>query len=223
MGVCNMLCLTGDGVQAGDHPQAKPVFDLDCVSLLEIARTLRDDHHFQSGRKISFAPRVFFGAAENPSGLPYAWRPQRLAKKVAAGAQFIQTQYCYDLKLLRSFMNQVEELGLIGKVFILAGVGPLRSAKTAEWMRKNVPGMHVPDALIARLNGAQDQAREGRNICIELIQAMREIRGISGVHIMAYRQEELVAEIVDQSGVLQGRSPWVPGRDASQYSQRTAS
>src|SRR6202522_3991842 len=223
MGVCNMLCLTGDGVQAGDHPQAKPVFDLDCVSLLEIARTLRDEHRFQSGRKITFAPRVFFGAAENPSGLPHAWRAQRLAKKIAAGAQFIQTQYCYDLTLLRAFMEQVEALGLLGKVYILAGVGPLRSAKTAEWMRKNVPGMHVPDAIVARLAGAKDQAREGRNICIELVQAMREIRGISGVHIMAYRQEESVAEIVDRSGILQGRSPWYPERDAVQPIHRTAS
>ena len=223
MGVCNMLCLTGDGVQAGDHPQAKPVFDLDCVSLLDIARTLRDDHHFQSGRKITFAPRVFFGAAENPSGLPHDWRALRLAKKVAAGAQFIQTQYCYDLALLRGFMDQVEALGLNGKVFILVGVGPLRSAKTAEWMRKNVPGMHVPDAIIARLAGAKDQAREGREICIELIQTIREMRGVHGVHIMAYRQEESVAEIVDRSQVLQGRSPWYPGRDeAPPASQRTA-
>src|SRR6202789_2536248 len=223
MGVCNMLCLTGDGVQAGGHPQAKPVFDLDCVSLLDIARTLRDDHHFQSGRKITFAPRVFFGAAENPSGLPHDWRAMRLAKKVAAGAQFIQTQYCYDLALLQGFMEQVEALGLDGKVFILVGVGPLRSAKTAEWMRKNVPGMHVPDAVITRLQGAKDQAREGREICIELIQAIREIRGVHGVHIMAYRQEESVAEIVDRSQILQGRSPWYPGRDeAPQASQRTA-
>jgi methylenetetrahydrofolate reductase (NADPH) len=223
MGVCNMLCLTGDGVQAGDHPQAKPVFDLDCVSLLDIARTLRDDHHFQSGRKITFAPRVFFGAAENPSGLPHDWRAMRLAKKVAAGAQFIQTQYCYDIPLLQGFMDQVDGLGLLGKVFILVGVGPLRSAKTAEWMRKNVPGMHVPDALIARLQGAKDQAREGREICIELIQEIREIRGVHGVHLMAYRQEESVAEIVDRSQILQGRSPWYPGRDeALQASQRTA-
>ena len=222
MGVCNMLCLTGDGVQAGDHPQAKPVFDLDCVSLLEIARTLRDDHHFQSGRKITFAPRVFFGAAENPSGLPYAWRPQRLAKKVAAGAQFIQTQYCYDLPLLRTFMEEVERLGLLDKVFILVGVGPLRSAKTAEWMRKNVPGMHIPDAVIERLAGARDQAREGLNICVELIQSIRGIRGVSGVHIMAYRQEDSVAEIVDRSQILQGRSPWYPSRDAAPYFQRTA-
>jgi methylenetetrahydrofolate reductase (NADPH) len=215
MGVCNMLCLTGDGVQAGDHPQAKPVFDLDCVSLLDIARTLRDEHHFQSGRKISFAPRVFLGAAENPSALPHAWRAQRLAKKVAAGAQFIQTQYCYDLALLRSFMVQVEDLGLFGKVFILAGVGPLRSAKTADWMRKNVPGMFVPDALVTRLAGAKDQAAEGRSICVELIQEMREIRGISGVHIMAYRQEESVQEIVERTGVLRARRPWFPARDAA--------
>jgi methylenetetrahydrofolate reductase (NADPH) len=223
MGVSNMLCLTGDGVQAGDHPQAKPVFDLDCVSLLDTARILRDEHRFQSGRKITFAPRVFLGAAENPAGLPHEWRARRLAKKIAAGAQFIQTQYCYDLPLLRRFMEEVEALGLFGKVYILIGVGPLRSAKTADWMRKNVPGMHVPDALVARLAGAQDQAREGRNICIELIQSIREIRGISGVHVMAYRQEESVAEIVDRSGILQGRSPWYPERDTAQLSHRTAS
>ena len=222
MGVCNVLCLTGDGVQAGDHPQAKPVFDLDCVSLLDLARTLRDESHFQSGRKITFAPRVFLGAAENPCALPHEWRAQRLAKKIAAGAQFIQTQYVYDLPLLRSFMEQIETLGLLGKIYILVGVGPLRSAKTAEWMRRNVPGMHVPDAVITRLAGAQDQAREGRNICVELIQSIREIRGVRGVHIMAYRQEESVAEIVDRSGILQGRAPWYPERDALPDSQRTS-
>jgi methylenetetrahydrofolate reductase (NADPH) len=119
-------------------------------------------------------------------------------------------------------MQEIDALGLLGKVFILVGVGPLRSAKTADWMRRNVPGMDVPDAVIARLSGAQDQAREGRNICIELIQSMREIRGVSGVHIMAHRQEESVAEIVDKSGILQGRAPWYPERDAPQYSQRTA-
>jgi methylenetetrahydrofolate reductase (NADPH) len=222
MGVCNVLCLTGDGVQAGDHPQAKPVFDLDCVSLLDLARTLRDAGHFQSGRKITFAPRVFLGAAENPCALPHQWRAQRLAKKIAAGAQFIQTQYVYDLPLLRSFMQQIETLGLLGKIYILIGVGPLRSAKTADWMRRNVPGMHVPDAVITRLAGAQDQAREGRNICVELVQSIREIRGVSGVHIMAYRQEESVAEIVDRSGILQGRAPWYPERDALPDSLRTS-
>ena len=200
MGVCNMLCLTGDGVQAGDHPQAKPVFDLDCVSLLEIAPHAARRASVSERPQDQLAPRVFIGAAENPFVLPHDWRALRLAKKVAAGAQFIQTQYCYDMPLLRGFMDQVERLGLFGKVFILVGVGPLRSAKTAEWMRKNVPGMHMPDAVIARLAGAQDQAREGREICIELIQAIREISGVSGVHVMAYRQEESVAEIVDRSG-----------------------
>jgi methylenetetrahydrofolate reductase (NADPH) len=220
MGVCNILCLTGDGVQVGDHPQAKPVFDLDCISLLTIARTLRDEHHFESGRKITYAPRVFLGAAENPSVPPYEWRAQRLAKKVAAGAQLIQTQYCYDIVLLKDFMRRVEGLGLVGQVFILIGVGPLRSAKAAEWMRAHVPGMHIPDAVIKRLAGAQDQAREGRNICVELIQECRAILGVSGVHVMAYRQEESVAEAIDRSGVLAGRVPWFPERDRNQPSNR---
>lgn len=219
MGVCNMLALSGDGVQSGDHPQAKPVFDLDCMSLLEIGRAQRDEHRFQSGRKIAYAPRVFFGAAENPSAQPYDWRPHRLAKKVAAGAQFIQTQYCYDMPLLRQFMARVEDLGLLDKVFILIGVGPLRSAKTAEWMRTNVPGIHIPDAIIKRMAGADNQASEGRKLCIELIQEVRDIKGVAGVHVMAYRQEESVAEVIQGSGVLQGRTPWYPGRDHNIQSQ----
>ncbi|MBS0373121.1 MAG: methylenetetrahydrofolate reductase [Proteobacteria bacterium] len=213
MGVCNMLCLSGDGVQAGDHPQAKPVFDLDSLSLLEIGCTLRDQHRFQSGRKISYSPRVFFGAAENPCGPPVEHRALRLAKKIAAGAQFIQTQYVYDLDRLRQFLRAVEDLGLLDKVFLLIGVGPFKTAKGAEFMRNNVPGLHIPDAIVKRLAGAQDQAREGRNICIELIQEIRTIKGVHGVHVMAYRQEESVAEIIRDSGVLQGRVPWYPGRD----------
>src|ERR1700758_4591329 len=166
MGVCNLLCLTGDGVQAGDHPQALPVFDLDAVTLLETARTLRDEHHFLSGRKISYAPRVLLGAAENPSAEPLEFRAQRVAKKVAAGAQFIQTQFCYDVPLLRAFMRHVGELGLLDKVFILVGGGPLRPAKAAECIRAHVPGVHIPEAVIKRLAGAADQAAEGRRLCI---------------------------------------------------------
>ncbi len=213
MGVCNMLCLSGDGVQAGDHPQAKPVFDLDCMSLLEIGRGLRDDHRFQSGRKITFAPRVFFGAAADPFGLPFEWRAERLAKKVQAGAQFIQTQYCYDVPRLRQFMQRVEDLGLLGKLFILVGAGPLRSAKAGEWMRTNVPGIHIPDSILKRVAGAEKQAAEGRQVCIDIIQEVREIKGVSGSHMMACRQEETVAEIIQKSGVLQGHTPWYPGRD----------
>ncbi len=222
MGVCNILCLTGDGVQAGDHPQALPVFDLDCMSLLTTARTLRDEHRFLSGRKLTYSPRVFLGAASNPFGKPLEWRADRLAKKVAAGAQFVQTQYCYDVPLLKTFMQRVEDLGLLGKVFILVGVGPLRSAKTAEWMRAHVPGLHIPDAIVKRLAGAQDQAREGRNLCVELIQQIHEVKGVAGVHLMAYRQEESVPDIIDRSGVLQGRIPWYPGRDPQRSPQRVA-
>ncbi len=223
MGVCNILCLTGDGVQAGDHPQALPVFDLDSMTLLETARTMRDEHRFLSGRKLTHAPRVLLGAAENPFALPTEWRAQRLAKKVAAGAQFIQTQYCYDVPLLKAFMRRVEDLGLLEKVFILVGVGPLRSAKAAEWMRTHVPGLHIPDAVIARMAGATDAAREGRNLCVDLIQEIRSVPGVSGVHMMAYRQEESVPEIIERSGVLDGRVPWYPGRDPQLNSNRMAS
>jgi len=218
MGVCNMLCLTGDGVANGDHPQAKPVFDLDCITLLDIGRTLRDEHRFQSGRKITFAPRVFFGAAENPFAPPFDWRPDRLAKKIAAGAQFIQTQYCYDVPRLKAFMARVDELGLAERAFILIGVGPLRSAKAAEWMRTHVPGVHIPDEVVRRVSGAQDQAREGRRVCVDLIREIRAIKGVAGLHVMAYRQEEAVAEVITESGVLGGRTPWHPDRLSSQQS-----
>ena len=223
MGVCNLLCLTGDGVQAGDHPQALPVFDLDCMTLLETARTLRDEHRFLSGRKITYAPRVLLGAAENPFAQPLEWRAQRLAKKVAAGAQFVQTQWCYDVPLLREFMRHVEDLGLLEKVFILVGVGPLRSAKSAEWIRAHVPGVHIPDEVVKRMAGAADPAAEGRRLCIELIQEIRAIRGVHGVHVMAFRQEHTVAEIIERSGVLNGRVPWYPGRDPQTSTNRMAS
>lgn len=213
MGVTNILCLTGDGVQAGDHPEAKPVFDLDSISLLETVRIMRDEGRFLSGRKISEPPRVFLGAAANPFAPPYDFRPLRMAKKIRAGAQFIQTQYCYDVPQFKVFMNRVRDLGLLEKCFVLAGVGPLASARAANWIRDNVPGIHIPDAVIKRLAGAQDQKKEGKQLCIDLIQEIREIEGVSGVHVMAYRQEETVAEIIDCSGVLEGRVPWYPDRD----------
>ena len=211
MGVSNLLCLSGDGVQVGDHPEAKPVFDLDSMSLLETIRIMRDESRFLSGRPITSPPQVFLGAAENPSAPPVDFRPHRLAKKIAAGAQFIQTQYVYDVEQLRLFMAKSRDLGLLEKVFILPGVGPLASARTAQWIRTNVPGIHIPDAIIKRLEGAEKPKLEGQKICIELIQQIAEIEGVSGVHIMAYRQEEAVGEIVKQSGVLHGRVPWYPG------------
>ena len=210
MGVANVLCLTGDGVQAGDQPGALPVFDLDCMSLLETVRIMRDEARFLSGRKISSAPHVFLGAAANPFAPPYDFRPLRLAKKIEAGAQFAQTQYCFDVPMFRAFMQKVRDLEIDEKCFILVGVGPLASARAARWIRANVPGIHIPDAIVARLEGATDQRQEGKNICIEIMQECREIPGVSGVHVMAYRQEELVAEIVHEAGVLAGRQPWRP-------------
>ena len=222
MGVSNMLCLTGDGVQAGDHPQATPVFDLDCMSLLETIRGMRDKGEFLSGRSISSPPKVFLGAASNPFAPPFDFRPYRLAKKIAAGAQFIQTNYCFDVPRFKEFMARSRDLGLLDKVFILPGVGPMASAKTATWIRNNVPGIHIPDSVIARLAGASDQKKEGQDICVELIQQLSEIEGVSGVHVMAYRQETSVADIIKRSGVLQGRTPWFPGRDQQHLQESTA-
>lgn len=208
MGVCNILCLTGDGVQAGDQPGAKPVFDFDCMSLLSTVRRMRDEAVLLSGRKLTEPPRVFLGAAINPFVPPLEFRPLRLKKKIEAGAQFVQSQYCFDAPRLTEYMKRVCDLGLHEKCYILIGVGPLASAKAARWIRSNVPGVHIPDTIIHRLEGADNQRDEGKRICIDMMQQIREIEGVSGVHVMAYRQEELVADIIRESGVLRGRQPW---------------
>jgi methylenetetrahydrofolate reductase (NADPH) len=207
MGVRNVLCLTGDGVGVGDQPGAKPVFDFDSLSLLRTIRTMRDDGMFLSGRKIARPPRMFLGAAENPCVPPQEWRPDRLAKKVDAGAEFIQTNYIFDLPVFERFMARLRDLGVERRVFLLAGVGPLASAKAARWMRSNVPGIHIPDAVIERMEKAAKPAEEGKRICVELIQQIREIKGVSGIHVMAYRREHQVSEIILESGVLKGRVP----------------
>lgn len=208
MGVQNILCLTGDGIGTGDQPAAKPVFDLDSIGLLTTIRTMRDEHRFLSGRKITNPPTLFLGAAINPFAPPADFRALHLAKKIEAGAQFVQSQYCYDVAMLRDFMQRVRDLGLDEKCFILVGVGPLASARTARWMKNNVPGVHIPDSVIRRIEGAADQKAEGKRLCIDIINEVKEIKGVRGIHVMAYRQEEYVAEIVHESGVLKGRKPW---------------
>ncbi len=211
MGVSNILCLTGDSVEVGDHPEAKPVFDLDSMSMLQMIRMMRDESRFLSGRELTEPPRVLLGAAANPFGAPLDYRPLRLAKKIEAGAQFIQTQYCFDVERFAEYMKAVRDLGLHEKAFILPGVGPLASAKSAEWIRTHVPGVHIPDAIIERLRGADKQSDEGVRICVDMINALAEIEGVHGVHIMAFRHEHRVAEIVERSGILGGREPWHPG------------
>ncbi len=207
LGIHNVLCLTGDHVGNGDHPGAKHVGDLDSLTLLATARKMRDGGEFLSGRRITTPPRLFLGAAGNPLSASAEVRIARLRRKIAAGAQFVQTQYCFDLEGLERFMRLAHAEGLTGSVFMLVGVGPIASAKTARWLRGNVPGVHIPDAIIGRLEGAADQREEGRRICIELIQGIREINGVAGVHVMAHRQEKMVRSIIAESGVLQGRAP----------------
>jgi methylenetetrahydrofolate reductase (NADH) len=204
MGVSNILCISGDDVTAGDQPEAKRVFDFDSIQLLRTIRIMRDKGMFLSGRKLTEAPNIFLGAASNPFMPPYDWRALRLAKKIEAGAQFIQSQYCYDVPRLKTFMQQCEDLGLNELVYYLVGVGPLRSDKAAEYMRNKVPGVHIPDALVDRLRKTprDRQRQEGKRICVEIIEQVREIKGVSGVHIMAYKQQDLVPEIVEEAGLL---------------------
>jgi len=220
MGVQNVLCLTGDDVSNGDQPEAKRVFDLDSIQLLQVARMMRDQGVLLSGRKLLTPPRLFLGAVENPFVPPYELRAHRLAKKIAAGAQFIQTQYCFDIPRFQRFMARVRDLGLHERVFILVGVGPLRSAKAAEHLRTKVPGVWIPDELVARMHKTPQarQAEEGIRICVELIQQAREIAGIHGVHVMAYRQEGMVAEIIHRAGLFprSGPAPTRPPRTQPQ-------
>lgn len=211
MGVSNVLCLTGDSVGVGDHPGAKPVFDVDCMSMLNMLRGMRDDKRFLSGRELTSPPHIFLGAAANPFAPPLDYRPLRLVKKIEAGAQFIQTQYCFDIELFKDYMTAVRDKGAHEKAYIIAGVGPLASAKSAEWIRANVPGVHIPDDVIQRLKGADNQKEEGVSICIDMIREIKEIEGVHGVHIMAFRQEQRVAEIVERSNALDGRELWHPG------------
>jgi methylenetetrahydrofolate reductase (NADPH) len=209
LGVHNVLCLTGDDVTAGDQPEAKRVFDFDSLHLLRTLKIMRDDGKFLSGRKLNVPPRVFLGAAENPFAPPLDWRPQRLGKKVEAGADFIQTQYVYDIEVFRTFMQRVCDLGLDEKVYILAGVGPLRSARAAEYMRTHVPGVVIPDAIVERLKKTPKERaqEEGMEICVEIISQIRELQGVAGVHVMAYRQEEMVAEIIRRARLFPRITP----------------
>lgn len=208
MGVKNVLCLTGDDVSNGDQPQAKRVFDFDSTQLLAVARMMRDQGVFLSGRKLTTPPRLFLGAAENPFVPPLDWRPLRLAKKIEAGAEFIQTQYCFDVPRFKQFMQRVRDMGLHERVYILVGIGLLRNEKAAEFMRTKVPGVWIPDEVVNRLakTPKEQKIEEGMRVSTEIIQQVREIEGVHGVHVMAYRQEERVAEIIKRASLLPRRA-----------------
>ncbi len=204
LGIKNMLCLSGDHQKFGDHPQAKNVYDIDSIQLIHTVRQMRDEGKFLSGEEIKGAPRLFIGAAENPFADPFAIRVPRLAKKVAAGVEFIQTQCIFNLTKFKDWMKGVVDRGLHEKVFILGGVTPFKSFGMARYMAKNVPGMDVPDELLERMKGTpkENQADEGIKIAVETIQQLREIKGIAGVHIMAIEWEEKVGEIAQKAGLL---------------------
>ena len=201
LGVQNILCLTGDDVSQGDHPQAKPVFDLDAVSLLHIARGMCDRGEYASGRKLLTAPDLFIGATANPFVPPYGDRIANLEKKIVAGARFIQTQFCFDLAMFEDFMRLVRERELHRQAHIIVGVGTLSSAKALSWMAKHVPGVHVPPELLARIAAAPDQKAEAKQVCIETIQALARIEGVAGVHVMGHKNEDTLAEIIAESGL----------------------
>jgi methylenetetrahydrofolate reductase (NADPH) len=203
LGIKNLLCLTGDHQSFGDHPQAKNVFDLDSTQLLNTVRVMRDEGKMISGTEVDGRPAMFIGAAANPFADPFEFRVIRMAKKINTGAQFIQTQCIYDMERFRKFMEMANDMGLPEKCYIMAGITPLKSVGMANYMKKFVPGLLVPDEYITRLKGVpkDKQAAEGIKIAVEQIQECLAMKGIAGIHLMAIEWEERVPEILEAAGL----------------------
>ena len=199
LGVKNILCLTGDDVSQGDQPQAKPVFDLDAVSLLHIARGMCDRGEYASGRKLETPPDFFVGATCNPFVPPYTDRIANLEKKITAGARYIQTQFCFDVPIFEEFMKEVRRRELHKQAHIIVGVGTLGSAKALKWMGDHVPGVHVPQSLLNRIARADNQKQVAKQVCIETIFALSNIEGVAGVHVMGHKNEDTLVEIIDST------------------------
>ncbi len=202
-GIKNMLCLSGDHQTFGDHPEAKNVYDIDSIQLISMVKKMRDEGKFLNGEPIDVPPKLFIGAACNPFAEPYEFRVYRLAKKINAGADFIQTQCIFNMKRFREFMKRVVDMGLHERCYILAGITPLKSVGMARYMATKVPGMDVPEEIIKRLKGAGKgkAAEEGIKIAVEQIQELKEMEGIAGIHLMAIEWEERVPEIVKAAGL----------------------
>ncbi|MGA1791098.1 MAG: methylenetetrahydrofolate reductase [bacterium] len=204
LGINNILCLTGDHQKFGNHPTSKNVFDMDSIQLIQTVRQMRDEGRVLGGDEIDGRPKMFIGAASNPFADPFDFRVIRLAKKVKAGCDFIQTQCIYNLKKLKDFMQRIRDRGLDKKVYILGGVTPIKSLGMARYMKEKVAGMDVPDEIIDRIKGVPKEKRadEGIKICVETIRELREMEGIAGVHIMAIEWEEMLPVIVKEAGLL---------------------
>jgi len=201
-GIRNMLCLSGDHQQFGDHPMSKGVYDIDSIQLISTVKKMCDEGKFINGEPIDEPPKIFIGAAANPFAEPFEWRVHRLAKKIGAGVDFIQTQCIYDMKRFREWMKQADELGLTEKAYILAGLTPLKSGGMARYMAKNVSGIIIPDEIIDRMVKAKKPADEGIQLCVEQIQELREIKGVRGIHLMAIEWEHRVPEIAERAKLV---------------------
>ncbi len=204
MGIRNILCISGDHQQFGDHPQCKGVFDIDSMQLIQAVKNMRDEGKFINGQEINEPPRMFIGAAANPFAEPFEWRVYRLAKKINAGADFIQTQCIYNMGRMREWVRRANDMGLTEKAYILAGITPMKSLGMARYMKSKVPGMDVPDEIINRLKGVEKkkQSKEGIEIACEQIQEFKEMKGIAGIHLMAIEWEHRVPEIAEKAGML---------------------
>jgi methylenetetrahydrofolate reductase (NADPH) len=196
LGIRNLLLLSGDDPKTGDQPDTKPVFDVDSKTLIETAHRLRDEGTLPTGRKVTGHADFFIGAADMPIDPPEGWQPNALLAKVQAGAQFAQTQFCMDAAIVRRYVAALGKAGVTSKLALLIGVNPLRSAKSARWMKNHLYGTIIPDDFIARLEKAADPAREGLHICVELIEELSTIRGVAGVHIMAPGNDAAIPEAI---------------------------
>ena len=202
LGIRNVLALGGDDPKTGDQPETKPVFDLDSRGLLAIAHRMRSERRLASGTEIKGPVALVLGAADVPVDPPPGWQPKGLLAKAEAGADFVQTQFCMDMGMVRRYAARLVELGIAPRLGLLIGVAPIPSARSARWMRERLFGTVIPDAIVARLEGAADPAREGRAICIELLQELVGIPGVAGAHVMAPQNPSAIAEVIAASGVL---------------------
>ena len=209
LGIRNILVMTGDHPKFGDHPGARPVFDLDSVQLLWTLRTMRDQGVLLSGRRLGPAPECFLGAVENPFAPPVGFRAERLGKKVAAGAQFVQTQFVFDVPAFAQWLAQVRDLGLHEQCAILAGVGAVRTVRALDYMRDHVPGVEVPDDVFRRLRAVPPEktAAEGIKLAAEIIQQLGAIPGVAGVHLLVAGNEQAVPDILDEAGIKVSKEP----------------
>ena len=199
LGVHNVLCLSGDDPKGGDQPETKPVFDINSLALVATAEMMRTEKKFPSGRVIDPAPKLFIGGAEVPSkGLPDV---KKITNKINTGVNFFQTQYVFETSKLKNYMKVLEDSGVLEKTYFLIGLGPFASAKSAKWMNDNLFGVDVPDEIVKRLKQAKDPKNESKKICLELIEAFREIKGVNGVHLMGHKKEEVIAEIIKESKI----------------------